>query len=278
MTTDTGRRTLPSRRLTPLSARDSALPAAEQANPAHDTMQHSQHKTGATSGSGDFTGRHLADSVLPTLVACHECDLLHRKRDLQQGQVARCGRCNAFLYANKPNSIDRALAVSLGALIMFMVANAFPFLAISVSGNTQSISIISAVFALSDEGMWVLGLLCFGFILLIPLLRVVGLLYILLPLRFERRLPGIEMVFRGIVALSPWSMMEIYMFGAIVALVKLATMANIELGLSFWAFALLNLLSLLAAQMVDNHSLWEFIIQSRGHNAGSADNARDSDD
>jgi paraquat-inducible protein A len=202
--------------------------------------------------------------VLLSLVACHECDLLHEKRQIRYGEIARCVRCHAFLYSNKPNSIDRALAVSMAALIMFVMANAFPFLAISVSGNTQSISIISAVFALSDNGMWVLGLFCFGFILLIPLLRVVGLLYILLPLRFARRLPGLEVVFRGIVTLSPWSMMEIYLLGAVVALVKLASMANIELGLSFWAFALLNLLSALAAQMVDSHTLWEFLSHSRG--------------
>lgn len=208
--------------------------------------------------------RRYTETVLLSLVACHQCDLLHEKKHVEQGAVARCVRCNAFLYGNKPNSIDRALAVSLAALIMFVVANAFPFLAISVSGNSQSISIVSAVFALSDNGMWLLGLLCFGFILLIPLLRVVGLLYILLPLRFSTRLPGLEVVFRGIVAMSPWSMMEIYLLGAVVALVKLASMANIELGLSFWAFALLNLLSALAAQMVDAHTLWDFLSNSRG--------------
>lgn len=214
--------------------------------------------------NSDSEPRRYVESVLLSLVACHECDLLHEKLPIEQGAVARCTRCNAFLYANRPNSIDRSLAVSIAALIMFVVANAFPFLAISVSGNTQSISIISAVFALSDEGLWLLGILCFGFILLIPLLRVVGLLYILLPLRFGQRLPGIELVYRGIVTLSPWSMMEIYMLGAIVALVKLATMASIELGLSFWAFALLNMLSALAAQMVDTHTLWDFISHSRG--------------
>ncbi len=210
------------------------------------------------------TARTRVDTLLLSLVACHECDLLHEKHDLPVGAVARCIRCNAFLYARKYNSIDRTLAVSVAALIMFVVANSFPFLAISVSGNTQSISIISAVFALSDEGMWLLGLLCFGFIILIPLLRVVGLLYILLPLRAGKRLPGIELVFRGIVSLSPWSMMEIYLLGAIVALVKLASMANIILGLSFWAFAVLNILAAVAAQMVDNHTLWEFISHSRG--------------
>ena len=204
-------------------------------------MTSSSHPEHHYSSTGRGRQRRYTETVLLSLVACHECDLLHEKQEIEQGEVARCVRCNAFLYSNKPNSIDRALAVSLAALIMFVVANAFPFLAISVSGNSQSISIVSAVFALSDSGMWVLGLVCFGFILLIPLLRVVGLLYILVPLRFATRLPGLEVVFRGIVAMSPWSMMEIYLLGAIVALVKLASMANIELGLSFWAFALLNI-------------------------------------
>ena len=74
-----------------------------------------------------------------------------------------------------------------------------------------------------------------------------------------------ELVFRGTVYLSPWSMMEIYLFGAIVALVKLATMANIELGYSFWAFAFLNVLTAASLQMIDNHSLWKFISAAREH-------------
>lgn len=57
--------------------------------------------------------------------------------------------------------------------------------------------------------------------------------------------------------------MEIYLFGAIVALVKLASMANIELGYSFWAFALLNVLTAASLQLIDNHSLWELISESR---------------
>ncbi len=205
----------------------------------------------------------LVESVLSNLVACHECDLLHEKVAIEIGAEARCMRCNAGLYTNQQNSIDRAVAVGLAALIMFVVANSFPFLQISVSGNSQSMSIISAVFALSSEGQWLLAVVCFGFILLFPLLRMVGLLYILLPLRLHRRLPGTELVFRGIVFLSPWSMMEIYLFGAIVALVKLAAMANIELGHSFWAFALLNVLAAVSLQMIDNHSLWELISESR---------------
>ncbi len=207
--------------------------------------------------------RPVVESVLASLVACHECDLLHRKVEIELGAVARCVRCSASLYTKKKNSIDRALAVGVAAVITFVIANCFPFITISVSGNSQSMSIVSAVFALSREGLWLLALLSFGFILLFPLLRMAGLLYILLPLRLHKRLPGMEAVFRYTVFLSPWSMMEIYLFGAIVAMVKLASMANIELGYSFWAFALLNVLTVVSLQMIDNHSLWEFISDAK---------------
>lgn len=212
-----------------------------------------------------YSERKPVESVLSSLVACHECDLLHEKVNIEVGSVAYCVRCNASLYTNKRHSIDRSIALGLAALIMFVVANAFPFLGISVSGHTQSVSIISAVYALSNEGMWLLAGLCFGFILLFPLIRIAGLLYILLPLRLHRRIPGMELVFRWTVYLSPWSMMEIYLFGAIVALVKLATMANIELGYSFWAFAILNILTAASLQVIDNHSLWKFISAAREH-------------
>lgn len=167
------------------------------------------------------------------------------------------------MYANKHNSVDRSLAFAVAALVTFMIANAFPFLTISVSGNTHSISVISAVSALYVEGMWVLAMLCLAFILLIPLFRMCGLLYILTPLRFGLYWPGIEWAFRMIVSMSPWSMMEIYFLGAIVALVKLATMASIELGVSFWAFAILNLLALGATQLIDRYTLWAHIVQVR---------------
>jgi len=197
--------------------------------------------------------------------------LHHKKVEIEVGAEAHCVRCNASLYTHKNNSIDRALAVGLAALILFVVANSFPFLQISVSSNSQSMSIISAVYALTSEGMWILAAMCFGFILLFPLFRMAGLLYILLPLRFNKRLPGMELTFRWIVYLSPWSMMEIYLFGAIVALVKLASMASIELGHSFFAFALLNILTVVSVQMIDNHSLWELIIAARERDEQQSD-------
>jgi paraquat-inducible protein A len=36
--------------------------------------------------------------------------------------------------------------------------------------------------------------------------------------------------------LSPWSMVEVFVIGVLVSLVKIAAMATVILGVSFWAY------------------------------------------
>ena len=51
------------------------------------------------------------------LIACHECDLLHRIRNLPEGSTALCRRCNAVLYTHKKDSIDRSLALTMAGFM-----------------------------------------------------------------------------------------------------------------------------------------------------------------
>ena len=70
-----------------------------------------QHSSGRRSSEQDVEGglpqrRPVTESILSSLVACHECDLLHEKVVLEVGAVARCVRCNATLYVKKENSLQ----------------------------------------------------------------------------------------------------------------------------------------------------------------------------
>ena len=191
------------------------------------------------------------------LIACHDCDLLQRRRLLHDGEIARCARCRALLYRRKPNSLDRALALSLASLILFVLANAFPFMAMQVQGREQSISLPSAVWSLVEENQWLLAA-CVGFlILLAPLLKLAGLLYVLLPLRLGWRLPRSPLSYRMVGLVTPWSMMEVYLIGVLVSLVKLAELADIVLGLSFWSFIGLIICETAASTTLDGVSLWQ---------------------
>ena len=55
-----------------------------------------------------------------------------------------------------------------------------------------------------------------------PLLKILCVFYVLVPLKFNTRLPYAKQVFRFFEVLHPWAMTEVYMLGILVAIVKLA--------------------------------------------------------
>ena len=121
------------------------------------------------------------------LMACHECDLLHRIAPLAPGGKALCTRCAALLYRHVPDSIDRASALYLAALMLWAMANAFPFVSLKLSGRLEENLMFSGPLALARAGMPEVGLLVFLTSILFPLLTIAGTLYVLLPLRFGWR-------------------------------------------------------------------------------------------
>ena len=120
------------------------------------------------------------------LIACHDCDLLQREIPLKPGCAARCGRCGAVLYRNATDSIERTLAYTLAAALMFVVANVFPIFAIEIKGAYSEISLLGAVRSLWNQQMPFISLLVFLTTVLIPALELVSMTYLLLPLKFRR--------------------------------------------------------------------------------------------
>jgi paraquat-inducible protein A len=203
------------------------------------------------------------DSAVKALVACPGCDLLHRKVPLSPGSTARCHRCGHRLYANKADGIERALALTLASFVLFVVANTFPFMAIEIQGIRQEISVLSAAVELFHRGQPALGLFAAAVIFVFPLLQLLGMMVVLLPLYRGHSTAMARRAMRLVSALAPWSMMEIYLLGVLVSLVKLAAMADLALGTAFWAFAALVVTNTWAATAIDRHCLWEQLEATR---------------
>ena len=191
------------------------------------------------------------------LIACPGCDLLHRKVALAAGSTARCRRCGHRLYSLKDQGIERALALTLASVVLFVIANTFPFMAIEVQGIRQEISVLSAAIELFHRGMPALGVFAAAVIFLFPLLQLLGMLAVLLPLYRRQPTAMARRALRLVSALAPWSMMEIYLLGVLVSLVKLAAMAELTLGTAFWAFGALVVTNTWASTVIDRHCLWE---------------------
>ena len=119
---------------------------------------------GRERSSNDGNGRHApqaaprSPAVAGEVIACHECGTVHRLPAMPDDTVARCVACGATIFIRFERSVERTLALYLAALALFLVANAFPILTMSIGGQANASTILDGAMALYDDGMWPLAL------------------------------------------------------------------------------------------------------------------------
>ena len=191
------------------------------------------------------------------LIRCHDCDLLQRVGPVPPDASATCSRCGATLFAYKPHGFERAFILYLAALLLLVIANAFPFLTLKVQGQLQSSHLISGAIDLYRKGMPEIAVAVILFVVVFPLLKILIGLAVVGPLTFGRKLPGANALYRLFDKLHPWAMMEIFLLGVLVAYTKLIDLATVEIGPSLIAFVGLILAMIAADSAVDPHDVWE---------------------
>jgi paraquat-inducible protein A len=193
----------------------------------------------------------------PRFAACHFCDTLHESAPVSEGMAARCLRCGALLYQNRPASLVRATAFSLAALFLMVLVHVFPFLTMDAASLRRNLTLVGAAVALIREGVPVLGILIFLFTMVTPLMLVGGMIYVCGPLMVGRVAPGGFAVAKWMYRIEPWNMVEVFLLGVLVSLMKLSKMAEVHFGLGFWAFAGVMVCMAAAVASIDREELWD---------------------
>ena len=191
------------------------------------------------------------------LAACHFCDTLHEAPIVPEGTAARCRRCGALLYQNRPASLARATAFSLAALFLMVLVHVFPFLTMDAASLRKNLTLVGSAVALVREGQPVLGGLVFLFTMVAPLILVGGLIYVCGPLMVGRMAPGALEVAKWMYRVEPWNMVEVFLLGVLVSLLKLTKIAEVHFGLGFWAFAGVMVCMAAAVASIDREELWD---------------------
>lgn len=186
------------------------------------------------------------------LVACRVCDALHRRRPIARGEKARCTRCGAVLYRHPRLSPAQVLPLVVGALVTFMIANLYPLVDLQVQGAHSSATLFDSILALWEEGRPLVAILVFVTTILLPLIDLLSVLGLLLLSRHGRQ----ATLWRFVQVFRPWGMIEIFMLGVLVALVKLSHLAHVLPGVALWAFAALTVL-LAVILSYDINALWD---------------------
>lgn len=192
-----------------------------------------------------------------TLVACRHCDALFRRpRLLPGGQSACCSRCGSTLYRESATQLDGLCAITVAAFITFIIAQSFPIIELDANGINSESSLIGAIAVLWSQGMHGVASMVFCATTLFPLIEMVALLYVLLPIRRGVVPPGFKYVMHVIGVVRPWGMLEVFMVGILVAIVKLVSISRVMPETALFAFAALTLMLAVVA-MFDFRRLWD---------------------
>jgi len=190
------------------------------------------------------------------LLACPECDLLQSDSAVPRPRKALCARCGAVLYQRHDQGLSRTLALTVTALVLLALANAFPILSLELQGEHTDATLAGAVGALWSQNMQPVAALVAFTAILMPLAELVALAWLLVPLHLGGRAPHFGAVFRVLQFASRWGMVEVFVLGALVSYVKLGHLANVETGIALWSFAALMLVMAAIEANFDPRDLW----------------------
>jgi len=201
--------------------------------------------------------RREEEEVLDRLIICPKCHTLHYKVEIPEGKSAKCHHCHKILYRYDKRILEHGIALAITGLLLFFVSNLFPLVKVEMLGHEQHVTIISMVFALFENGFYVVGVVVAFMVFIFPLLIL--LVYIsILWLMIRRK--GEQLTKELLILLSkllPWNMVEIYLVSILVALVKLVGYMQIYFGLSFWSLTLFVFLDIYLSKSIHIGELWE---------------------
>lgn len=185
-------------------------------------------------------------------IACHACGLV-------QVPGPRCERCRHRLHRRKPASQSRAAALVVTGLVLYIPANLYPVLTVISFGRGASATILGGVVELMNGSDWPLAVIVFTASVAVPLLKLLGLAWLLLStqLRLRRRLADRTRLYRLIEAVSRWSSVDVFVAALLTALVTLGNLATIEPGVGVLAFGAVVFVTMLAANCFDTRLMWD---------------------
>jgi paraquat-inducible protein A len=192
------------------------------------------------------------------LVSCESCHLLSRLAG--KDQPGFCPRCGERLEIRRPASIERTWAFTCAAAICYIPANLLPVMNTTTPSGSEGDTILGGVAFLYSSGSWPLALVVLIASVMIPLGKLASLAYLLISV--ERGSPKNSRertrLYRTVVFIGRWSMLDVFVDTFTVALVQLQPLMSVAPGAGVLFFAAVVVLTMLAAEAFDPRLIWDF--------------------
>lgn len=191
------------------------------------------------------------------LIGCPDCDLLITYQPSQDACDARCPRCNAILFKSCHKNVSKTLAFSLSALFLFVPACFLPLMGMNIFGYPGSCTMIKGVTQMMKDGFFSMALLVMFCSIIVPLSIQLLLFYMSFHYTVKRYPTALRTALILYQHLSEWSMLDVYMLGILIALIKMEDYGYIFSGPGLYCFVGVLIMTNLAMLSFDPHMAWE---------------------
>jgi paraquat-inducible protein A len=206
----------------------------------------------------------MLTSIPENWIACKDCDLLLERVATPPGGKALCPRCENPLYQHREQGIERTLALAITGLLLFIPANLLPVMSLQLIGQETSTTIYEGSLVLFREGLYWTALLVFSASVVIPLCKLLLMLFVSGYLYLGRSSPLLPYAMRYYHHIDEWGMLEVYMLSVLVAVVKLKGMASVIPDIGLYCFICLLLVTTLMSSLLDHDAVWQQIEHGQG--------------
>ena len=195
------------------------------------------------------------------MISCHFCNTLSElpHKGIAKHSELICPCCQSVIHSRIPDSLNRTWALLIAAIILYIPANVLPIMTVSFWGDGHPDTILSGVIQLLDAGMWPLALLIFVASIVIPVLKLIILVFLLLSIKMKAGWHPKDRtkLYRFTEFVGRWSMVDVFVIAILVTLVQFGNTASVKPDLGALSFASVVILTMFAARTFDSRLIWD---------------------
>ena len=190
------------------------------------------------------------------LISCKNCHKVYEKENYDEFV---CSRCNHKVRKRVKNSLQVSLALTICAILLYIPAMLYPMMEITKFGIKTESTILEGVVSFIEYKSYFIAFVIFTASVIIPLIKLVGLLLIFISLKIDIKIKNKNKIkiFKFIEMIGKWSMIDIYVVALLASVVQLGEIFNIKGGLAATSFALVVVLTMIAAHRFDTRIIWD---------------------
>lgn len=202
---------------------------------------------------------HSPTASHQSFTACPDCDLLVSFTEPQAGYSVVCPRCGRVIHKKTEGSIAKTLALSIAGLLMYLPAITLPLMTFKSFGFSDSANILESILNFYRNDYYFVAAMVLLSAVVFPLVLLTGSFFISLQLHRRRYPPFLARIFRLYEHLEEWAMVEVYLLGIMITVIKMGHTSEIQYDSGIFCFTALVVITLAIYTVIDRDLFWQTI-------------------